>query len=150
LRNTSISSHIGRIATSVGLFEMSDTSIPNAPTSKPPSSRPSFAEFYREHFRAEHQHPANVSLHVLGVLASTVWLVWTINSPLPWLALAYPVVHAAPGLAGHRLFERNPAVGDVRVLRRDFPMAWFVLGNHVLVLDLMLRGLRRIQRTLRG
>jgi hypothetical protein len=29
-------------------------------------------------------------------------------------------------------------------------MAWFVLGNHVLVLDLMLRGLRRIQRTLRG
>ena len=96
---------------------MSDTPIPNAPTRKPPSSRPGFTEF---------------------------------NSPLPWLAFAYPVVHAAPGLAGHRLFERNAAVGDVRVLRRDFPMAWFVLGNHVLVLDLMLRGLRRIQRTLRG
>lgn len=124
---------------------MTDTSALNAPSGSPPPSRPGFADFYREHFRAEHQHPANVSLHVLGVLGSAVWLVVTINSQMPWLALAYPVVHAAPGLLGHRLFERNAAVGDVRVLRRDFPLAWFLLANHVLVLELMLRGLRRRQ-----
>ena len=129
---------------------MSETSTPNPTSSNPASSRPGFAEFYREHFRAEHQHPANVSLHVLGVLASAVWLVWAIGSSMPWLALAYPVVHAVPGLVGHRLFERNAAVGDVRVLRRDFPLAWFILANHVMVIDLMLRRLRRGQRTLRG
>jgi hypothetical protein len=129
---------------------MSETSTPNPPSSNPASLRPRFAEFYREHFRAEHQHPANVALHVVGVLASAVWLVWAIGSSMPWLALAYPVVHAVPGLVGHRLFERNAAVGDVRVLRRDFPLAWFILGNHVMVLDLMLRPLRRSQRTPRG
>ena len=127
---------------------MTEASVPKAPSSPPHTSQPGFAGFYREHFRAEHQHPANVSLHVLGVIASAAWLIWAISSQMPWLALAYPVVHAVPGLLGHRLFERNAAVGDSRVLRRDFPMAWFILGNHVLVLDLMLSGLRRLQRPL--
>lgn len=127
---------------------MTESSVPNAPSRRPHTSRPGFAGFYREHFRAEHQHPANISLHVLGVIASAALLIWAISWRMPWLALAYPVVHAAPGLLGHRLFERNAAVGDVRVLRRDFPMAWFILGNHLLVLDLMLGGLRRLRRTL--
>ena len=127
---------------------MTTAPVPNAPPLPSPEPRPGFAEFYREHFRAEHQHPGNVALHVLGVIASTAWLVWAIYSGMPWLALAYPVVHAAPGLLGHRLFERNASVGDVRVFRKDFPLHWFILANHLMVLDLAVRGLRFIQRTL--
>jgi hypothetical protein len=37
----------------------------------------------------------------------------------PRLLLPFPVVHALPGLVGHLLFERNLAVGDLRVTRRD-------------------------------
>jgi hypothetical protein len=60
--------------------------------------------------------------------------------PWPWLALLYPVVHAAPGLMGHRLFERDAAVGDMRVLRQDHSPLWFMAGNHVMTWDLLRRG----------
>jgi hypothetical protein len=100
-------------------------------------SRPSFATFYRKHFLLEHRHPANIALHVGGTLLSAVWLIVTLLSAWPWLALAYPIVHAAPGLLGHRLFERNAAVGDLRVLRNDFPGWWFIVANHWLTFDLM-------------
>jgi hypothetical protein len=94
--------------------------------------KPSFDEFYRHHFLPEHQHPANVALHVAATLASAVFLIGTLMWPWPWplLALLYPIVHAAPGLIGHRLFERNAAVGDLRITRRDFPPWWFIAGNH--------------------
>lgn len=127
---------------------MTEVPLPDPPPRPSRASRPGFAEFYREHFRAEHQHPGNIALHVLGVIASAAWLVWTINSETPWLALAYPAVHAAPGLLGHRMFEPNASVGDVRVFRKDFPGYWFILANHLMVLDLVVRGLRFIQRTL--
>lgn len=94
--------------------------------------KPSFDEFYRHHFLPEHQHPANVALHVLATLASAAFLIAVLLLPWPWpgLALLYPIVHAAPGLIGHRLFERNAAVGDVRITRSDFPLWWFIAGNH--------------------
>jgi hypothetical protein len=103
----------------------------------PPNGRTGFRAFYREHFLAEHRHPANVALHVFGTIASAAFLVAALASTLPWLALLYPVVHAAPGLIGHRLFERNAAVGDVRVLRTDFSPLWFIAGNHVMTFDLL-------------
>jgi hypothetical protein len=102
-----------------------------------PNDRPGFRAFYREHFLAEHRHPSNVALHVFGTLASAAFVVAALASALPWLALLYPVVHAAPGLLGHRLFERNAAVGDVRVLRTDFSPLWFIAANHVLTFDLL-------------
>ncbi|MGH6787986.1 MAG: Mpo1-like protein [Novosphingobium sp.] len=93
-----------------------------------------FARFLVEDYPAEHSHPANVALHMFGTLAGlgliglalTVWPLWT--------ALAWPVVHVAPGLAGHRLFERNPEVGDARLTRTDIPLHWFVAANHLLTL----------------
>lgn len=109
------------------------------------TDRPDFRDFYRDHFRAEHRHPANVALHVTGTLVSAAYLVAALVSPIPWLALLYPVVHAAPGLLGHRLFERNEAVGDVRVLRRDFSPLWFIAGNQLLTLELLLAGIRKIR-----
>jgi hypothetical protein len=41
-----------------------------------------------------------------------------------------PLVHAAPGLLGHRLLERNITVGDARWRRRDYPRWWFIVANH--------------------
>ena len=49
---------------------------------------------------------------VAGPVAGTVFLPVAPASPMPWLALLYPAVHAAPGLLGRRLFERNAVVGD--------------------------------------
>jgi hypothetical protein len=103
-----------------------------------------FHEFYRNHFLAEHQHPATVALHILGTVVGTVFLVMTLLSTLPYLALLYPLVHALPGLIGHRLFERNASVGDVRVLRKDFSPLWFIAGNHVLTYEAARTVIRKI------
>jgi hypothetical protein len=48
------------------------------------------------------------------------------------------VVHAVPGLVGHRLFERNAVVGDARWRRTDLPGWWFIVGNHRMTLDALL------------
>lgn len=83
---------------------------PNLPT------KPAFWGFCRDQFVAEHPQPLNVGLHiagsVAGPVAGTVFLPVAPASPMPWLALLYPAVHAAPGLLGRRLFERNAVVGD--------------------------------------
>lgn len=98
-----------------------------------------FRDFYRQQFLPEHRHPANIALHVSGTVAGIVFAGAALMSAMPYLALLFPVVHALPGLIGHRLFERNAAVGDVRVLRTDFSPLWFILANHVMTFDL-LRG----------
>jgi hypothetical protein len=99
-----------------------------------------FNEFYDYHFLPEHRHPGTVATHVLGTLlgislvplALTIWPVWTL--------LLFPIVHAAPGLLGHRLFERNEQVGDLRVTRTDFSPLWFIAANHRMTLQLCVRG----------
>lgn len=96
----------------------------------------SFETFYRDTFLPEHRHPLNVAMHALGVLGGIGLLVWTVATGKLWWALAWPAAHAAPGLLGHRLFERNAAVGDLRVTRKDAPSWWFILGNHRMVWDL--------------
>lgn len=100
--------------------------------------RPDFATFYRETYLTEHRHPANIALHVVGTIAGLALPVVAVAAGWPWMMLLFPVVHAVPGLIGHRLFERNTAVGDVRVLRRDFPAWWFIRANHRLTLALAL------------
>lgn len=97
----------------------------------------SFDTFYRDHFLAEHSHPANLALHVAGAVGSALLVVWALASAQPWWALTFPIAHVAPGLVGHRLFERSAAVGDLRVGRRDFPLWWFVAGNYRLCFDLV-------------
>ena len=59
---------------------------------------------------------------------------------MPWLALLYAVVHVAPGLLGHRYFERNTEIGDLRVTRKDYSPLWFIAGNHRMTWELVRRG----------
>jgi hypothetical protein len=97
-----------------------------------------FSEFYDKVFLAEHTHPVNVSLHVIGTLASIALLFGIFMGILPlWLLILYPVVHAAPGLLGHKLFEPNAAVGNLRVFRTDYPGRWFLVGNHIMTFRIL-------------
>lgn len=102
--------------------------------------RPSFDDFYHQQFLPEHAHPANRALHYFGTLAGLVFVPLSLMSAWPWAVILFPAVHALPGLLGHRLFERNAAVGDLRVLRTDAPGLWFLLGNHRMLFALLARG----------
>ena len=104
---------------------------------------PTLAAFYHQHFRPEHAHPANVALHMLGVAAGLAVLGFSAAQVInPWWALSFPLVHVVPGLIGHRLFERNAAVGDLRLTRVDFPLWWFIIANHRLAWDVVTRRWR--------
>jgi hypothetical protein len=104
------------------------------------SPRGSFIDFYRTQYRNEHKIAANVFFHLIGVAAGlatitaslTIWPIWSI--------LLFPVAHAVPGLIGHRLFERDASVGDVRVFRSDVPGWWFLIANHMLAVDILIPG----------
>jgi hypothetical protein len=123
------------------MTQPSSRQIPsNDAASRESAVRTNFSQFYREVFLPEHRQPANVALHVLGTVAGIVFLVWVFWAGWLWLALLFPVVHALPGLIGHRLFERNAQVGDVRVLRQDHSPLWFIVGNHRMLWELLTRG----------
>lgn len=92
----------------------------------------SFKEFYLTAYRADHGHPVNLALHIVGVFAGLGVLVASLTTWPWWAALAFPVAHVAPGLLGHRLFDRDPDVGDVRLNRTDFPLWWFLVANHLM------------------
>lgn len=99
--------------------------------------RKTFREFYHEVFLPEHSVGMNVAAHILGTLLALAFLpVVILYLPL-YLLVLFPVLHAGPGLIGHRLFERNAAVGDVRVTRKDYPNAWFMLGNHIMTAQIL-------------
>jgi hypothetical protein len=105
-------------------------------------TRPTFPIFYVDHYLAEHKVPANIALHLFGTVAGLVLLTAAaIGAISLWWALAFPIVHTAPGLIGHRLFERNDIVGDVRITRTDFPPHWFIAANHIFLFR-MLTGRR--------
>jgi hypothetical protein len=99
-----------------------------------------FRAFYRLVFLAEHQHGLNVALHVFGTVLGLSYLIAVVATAQPWLALAFPVLHALPGLFGHRLFERSAEVGDVRVTRQDYSPLWFIAANHVMTFELIVKG----------
>jgi hypothetical protein len=118
-----------------------------ASPSTPAAAQSRFNNFYRNHFLPEHTHPANVALHVFGTVAGIAFAIAVLASSMPCLVLLFPIIHAAPGLVGHRLFERNAEVGDVRVLRTDFSSLWFIAANHVMTFDLLRRsGLKLLGR----
>lgn len=98
-----------------------------------------FSKFYLDVFLPEHQNKLNRMLHILGTLLGVVWLVFCVWIWTPWAILLFPVVHALPGIVGHRLFERNPQIGDARITRSDFPLWWFVVGNHKMTWDALVR-----------
>jgi hypothetical protein len=131
---------------------MTERSATSTPTSSAPATSASFAHFYGDVFLPEHQHPVNRALHIAGTLAGLAYAAWVFTLPAwPWwLALVFfPVVHAGPGLIGHRLFERNTAVGDARWRRTDFPRWWFIVGNHRMTFAWLVGLPRRLLRQLR-
>lgn len=97
-----------------------------------------FWKFYENDFKKEHTVPLNIALHVLGTLSSVFFVCWVLWTGRWFMLILYPVVHAAPGLLGHKLFESNPNVGDLRVFRNDFPGYWFLIGNHVMTVQVMM------------
>jgi hypothetical protein len=101
----------------------------------------SFSEFYVQVFLPEHQRPANVALHTLGTILGLAYVASVLLWASPWFILAFPAVHAAPGLLGHRLFERNLAVGDVRITRKDYSPLWFILANHKMAFERLFKGM---------
>jgi hypothetical protein len=99
----------------------------------------SYAEFYAGPYRSDHCHPANLALHMLGTVAGLALLAAAaLGAVAPWWALAFPIVHAAPGLIGHRLFDRDAAIGDLRITRSDYPLWWFIRANHRMTLDVLI------------
>ena len=99
-----------------------------------------FHAFYTQVFLPEHINPANVALHVLGTALGVGFVGAVLFLGPVWVLLAFPVVHAAPGLIGHRLFERNSVVGDIRVTRKDYSPLWFIAANHWMAVDLLCKG----------
>ena len=99
------------------------------------AARPTFAGFYRGEYADEHKHPVNRALHMLGTMAGLCWLAASATVLSPWWALAFPLVHAAPGLVGHRLFDRNLERGDLRVFSGSTPNWWFMVANHLMTFE---------------
>lgn len=91
-----------------------------------------FATFYRTVYREDHRHPANLALHILGVILGLALIIASLTVWPWWTMIGFPVAHGAPGLIGHRLFDRNPDVGDIRVTRVDHPVWWFIVANHLM------------------
>lgn len=106
-------------------------------------AKPHFETFYHDVYLDEHTHPLNVALHIGGTLAGMAFVAAVLALPLVWYPalLLFPVVHAAPGLLGHRLFEPNEAIGDARWQRTDFPLWWFIAANHRFLFEKLLRKL---------
>jgi hypothetical protein len=100
--------------------------------------RQRFIDFYRTQYRAEHRVPANVALHLAGVALGLGVIVAGIAQGPLWMIVLFPIAHALPGLVGHRLFERDAEVGDLRMLRNDVPPWWFIIANHMLAVDVLL------------
>jgi hypothetical protein len=106
------------------------------------SRRSDFIQFYRGAYRDEHGHPMNIALHVFGTLAGVGLIIAGLTIISPWWMLLFPIIHAAPGLIGHRLIERSDTHGDTRLLRTDFPLYWFIIANHLLTVKLLFTGRR--------
>jgi hypothetical protein len=102
-----------------------------------PSRQITFWEFYRGAYRDDHTTWPNKLLHVVGTISGLVLVVASLTTIPIWWALVFPVVHAAPGLLGHRLFERNPELGDVRFVGGDYPGLWFIAANHIMTAQVL-------------
>lgn len=100
----------------------------------------SFDQFFHQVFLKEHTHPVNVALHVAGTILSALLIPYAIATRRPWFLLLWPLLIIVPGGIGHRFFERNFEVGDVRVLRNDYPKLWFLWGNNAMVWELITKG----------
>lgn len=98
----------------------------------PNVKRAGFWEFYHGEYASEHKHPANVALHIVGTIAGLALIAASFLVIPLWWALSFPIIHAGPGLIGHRIYDRNERIGDARITRTDYPLYWFIIANHLL------------------
>lgn len=101
-----------------------------------------FREFYRHVYWEEHKVRINIAFHMAGTIAGILLLMASFTIISVWWALAFPIVHIAPGLIGHFLSERSEAVGNARVFRTDVPGWWFVVANHLMTARMLWRASR--------
>jgi hypothetical protein len=96
-----------------------------------------FMKFYKNNYLKEHSHNGTICFHVFGTILGIAWIFFSmfyIN--LIWIIL-FPLIHALPGILGHKIFERNEDVGDIRITRKDFPLIWFIFANHILTYQIL-------------
>lgn len=98
----------------------------------PTDTRSTFSTFYKTTYRTDHRHPANLAMHIIGVVAGLAVIAASLSVWPLWAALVFPIVHVVPGLIGHRFFDRDQAVGDLRLTRTDYPLWWFLIANHLM------------------
>jgi hypothetical protein len=97
-----------------------------------------FWAFYRGAYQDDHKAWQNKALHIFGTLSGLALLAASFTFiPIYW-ALAFPIVHAVPGLIGHRLFDRNLELGDVRFIGGHYPNLWFMAANHLMTGETLL------------
>jgi hypothetical protein len=94
------------------------------------ATKMTYADFYTQTFLPEHSAKVTIATHMLGTLLGIAWLFACLVSANYFWIFMFPIVHAVPGLIGHRLAERNTEVGDIRITRKDFPLWWFIRANH--------------------
>lgn len=115
----------------------------------PRTMRSSFMDFYHGAYADDHATWPNRALHLFGTFSGLALIIASITVIPVYCVFAFPIVHAVPGLIGHRLFERNAALGDVRVFSGTHPSWWFMVANHLrggeALLNLV-RGRRRKNR----
>jgi hypothetical protein len=98
------------------------------------AERGSFMQFYHGAYRDDHSAWPNRALHIAGTTGGLMLLAASVTVIPNWWALAFPVAHVVPGLIGHRLFERNAQLGDIRVFQGQYPGLWYMAANHMMTL----------------
>jgi hypothetical protein len=107
-------------------------------------SKSPFWTFYRGAYQKDHKAWQNRALHVFGTLSGLAILGASLTFiPIYW-ALAFPFVHAVPGLIGHRFFDRNSEIGDVRFIGGKYPNLWFMAANHLMTGEVLWQLIRSI------
>lgn len=102
-----------------------------------------FADFYRDHYPKDHRHPINIILHIAGTIAGLALIAAALTQISLWWIVLFPIVHVVPGLIGHRFFDRDAALGDIRLNRTDFPLWWFLIANHIMTIEVLTGRYRR-------
>ncbi len=95
------------------------------------AERENFMQFYCGAYRNDHSAWPNRALHITGTIGGLALVAASLTVIPVWWVMAFPIVHVVPGLIGHRLFDRNVQLGDLRIFQRNYPAHWYMAANHI-------------------